>query len=55
VQPFHIDISQADLDDLNRRLELTRWPTELPGAGWGRGIPLSYLKELVEYWRTSYD
>ena len=32
-QPFHIDIPQAELDDLAARLARTRWPDELPGPG----------------------
>jgi len=55
MDPFRVEIPQADLDDLHRRLDSTRWPDELPGAGWSRGVPLRYLKELAEYWRTSYD
>ena len=55
IRPFTIDIPQADLDDLTDRLARTRWPDELPGVGWRYGVPLSYLKELAEYWRTSYD
>jgi epoxide hydrolase len=55
MQPLRIDIPQAALDDLHRRLEATRWPCELPGVGWQRGVPLGYLKELADYWRTTYD
>lgn len=55
IHPFKINIPQADLDDLQARLARTRWPNELPGAGWSRGVPLSYLQALAEYWRTSYD
>src|SRR2546426_4097896 len=55
IQPFKIAISQADLDDLHDRLARTRWPNQLPGVGWSRGVPLEYLKDLAEYWRTSYD
>ncbi|WP_042448346.1 epoxide hydrolase family protein [Streptacidiphilus jiangxiensis] len=55
ITPFRIDIPQSDLDDLSARLTAVRWPAELPGAEWSRGVPLGYLKELVEYWRTSYD
>jgi len=55
IKPFKIDIPQADLDDLRDRLARTRWPDELPGVGWSRGVPLGYLKELADYWRTSYD
>ena len=55
IQPFTINIPQADLDDLRDRLARTRWPDELPGVGWSYGVALGYLKELAEYWRTSYD
>ncbi|HEY2277965.1 MAG TPA: epoxide hydrolase N-terminal domain-containing protein, partial [Streptosporangiaceae bacterium] len=55
LTPFRIDVPQADLDDLRDRLARTRWPDELPGAGWDYGIPLEYTKELAEYWRTGYD
>jgi pimeloyl-ACP methyl ester carboxylesterase len=55
IQPFRIEIGQADVDDLHRRLAGARWPGELPGTGWTRGVPLGYLKELAGYWRTGYD
>src|SRR5438874_4729296 len=55
IQPFNIAIAQADLDDLRDRLARTRWPGELPGVGWSRGVPLDYLKELAAYWGTGYD
>lgn len=55
MRPFRIDIPQDALDDLRRRLAETRWPQEIPGLGWSRGVPLSYLKDLAEYWRTQYD
>jgi epoxide hydrolase len=55
IRPFHITIPQSDLDDLTDRLARTRWPSELPGVGWSRGVPLGYLKDLAEYWRTGYD
>ncbi|GIH21891.1 microsomal epoxide hydrolase [Acrocarpospora phusangensis] len=55
MRPFRIEIPQADLDDLHDRLARTRWPAEPPGAGWSRGVPLDYLQELAEYWRTGFD
>jgi len=55
IRPFRIEIPQADLDDLRERLARTRWPDQLPGAGWDYGIPLEYVQELAEYWRTGYD
>ncbi|MEQ7123007.1 epoxide hydrolase family protein [Actinopolymorpha sp. B11F2] len=55
IRPFHLDIPRSDLDDLADRLARTRWPDELPGVGWTHGVPLDYLRDLVEHWRTSYD
>jgi microsomal epoxide hydrolase len=55
IRPFRIDIAQADLDDLHARLARTRWPDALAGVGWEYGIPLDYLRDLAEYWRTGYD
>jgi pimeloyl-ACP methyl ester carboxylesterase len=55
IRPFRIDVPQAQLDDLHSRLAGTRWPAELPGVGWSRGVPVAYLKDLAEHWRTTYD
>jgi epoxide hydrolase len=55
IRPFQVAIPQADLEDLTDRLGRTRWPDEFPGNGWGRGVPLGYLKELVAYWADGYD
>jgi epoxide hydrolase len=55
IDEFRIDIRQADLDGLNDRLARTRWPDELPGAGWSYGVPLEYVRDLAGYWRTGFD
>ncbi len=55
VQPFRVEIPQADLDDLQARLALTRYPTPAPGDDWVYGTPVSYLREMVDYWRTGFD
>lgn len=66
AKPFTINIPQTDLDDLANRLARTRWANELPldsnkpqtgpvPPGWEYGVPVSYVKELVEYWRNGYD
>lgn len=55
VRPFVVDIPQADLDDLHRRLDATRWPAAALGDGWQRGVPPAYLRELARYWRHDYD
>ncbi|PNG23816.1 epoxide hydrolase family protein [Streptomyces cahuitamycinicus] len=55
MKPFRIDVPQADLDDLRRRLANTRWPAVSSDADWSRGVPMGYLQELAEYWSTSFD
>jgi pimeloyl-ACP methyl ester carboxylesterase len=55
MKSYRIEIPQADLDDLGERLARVRWPEAIDGAGWERGVPVGYLKDLVEYWRTGYD
>jgi epoxide hydrolase len=55
ITPFRIEISPADLDELASRLAQTRWPASLPGAAWSRGVPVDYLRDLVDYWRDGFD
>jgi epoxide hydrolase len=55
IRSFRIEVPQADLGDLRERLARTRWPDELPGVGWSRGVPLDYLKDLVDYWANGFD
>ena len=55
IQPFRLEIPEADVGSLRDRLASARWPGEVPGAGWERGIPPEYLAELAGYWRTGFD
>jgi hypothetical protein len=55
IRSFRIEIPQAEIDYLHDGLRNARWPGELPGVGWTRGIPLGYLTELAGYWYTRYD
>ena len=55
ITPFQIAIPESDLDDLRTRLEHTRWPESEVVDDWTQGIPLSYLKEVCDYWKTSYN
>ena len=55
MQSFRIEIPEADVEYLHDRLAHARWPGEPAGVEWTRGVPLGYLKELAEYWRTQYD
>lgn len=55
IHPFEVDIAQTDLDDLMERLAHVRWPNELPDVGWSYGVPLAFVRELVDYWRSGFD
>ncbi|GAA1667869.1 epoxide hydrolase [Kribbella yunnanensis] len=55
IKPFRIDIPQSALDELAAKLAAARLPTPLPGDDWTTGVPVAYLTELVDYWRTKYD
>lgn len=55
ITPFRIDIPQSALDDLRDRLTRTRWPSQIAGLGWSRGVDQFYLQDLVEYWQHRYD
>ncbi len=54
-QPFQIHATDAELDDLRRRLGATRWPEAEPVSDWSQGIPLAYLQEVCAYWGEKYD
>ena len=66
IHPFRIRISQVDLDDLADRLARTRWANELPldtsgppqgpiPPGWEYGVPVGYVRDLVNHWQHHYD
>ena len=55
IEPFRIAISDADLAELKARLAATRWPEQLPGAAWQRGVPVDYLRRLADYWADGFD
>jgi pimeloyl-ACP methyl ester carboxylesterase len=55
VQPFTLSIDQAQIDDLRRRLDHTRWPDAETVDDWTQGAPLAKVRALCEHWRTGYD
>lgn len=54
-EKFNVSIPQDQLDDLKNRLAHTRFPKALGEVPWSNGTDVSYMQELVEYWRDSYD
>ena len=55
ITPFKIAISDAELNDLKRRLQATRWPDKETPDDWSQGIPLQYVQDVCRYWADRYD
>jgi pimeloyl-ACP methyl ester carboxylesterase len=55
IRPFKVQVSQAGLDDLRRRIAETRWPDKETVADRSQGAQLAQLQELVRYWGSGYD
>jgi pimeloyl-ACP methyl ester carboxylesterase len=56
IRPFKVPkASQAELDDLKRRILATRWPEKEPVSDQSQGVPLATMKALAQYWATEYD
>jgi pimeloyl-ACP methyl ester carboxylesterase len=55
ISPFVISISDQQITDLNNRIANTRWPDAETTADWNQGVPLAYVKELVQYWGEQYE
>jgi len=52
IRPFTAAVPEADLDDLRRRLEATRFAPAAPGDSWDYGTPTAYLRDMVERWKN---
>src|SRR5262245_317617 len=55
VQPFTVEVEQAALDELRRRIEATRWPTQELVVDRSQGVQLAATQALARYWTTEYD
>jgi pimeloyl-ACP methyl ester carboxylesterase len=55
IEPFHIAVPDADIDDLHRRIRATRWAPATPSLAWQQGIDPAWLREFVDYWANRFD
>ncbi|HUR01003.1 MAG TPA: epoxide hydrolase, partial [Nonomuraea sp.] len=53
VHPFHVEIPQADLDDLRTRLAMTRFTDEIADAD--QGVRVERVRRLVGRWLDGFD
>jgi hypothetical protein len=50
-----VEVPEADLTDLKRRVAATRWPTRELVDDRSQGVQLATAKALADYWVTGYD
>jgi len=55
VRPFNIDVPDAELSELRRRIAATRWPERETVTDDSQGVPLAMMQELASYWAKDYD
>jgi len=55
VRPFRVEVPEAELADMLRRIKATRWPEKETVADTSQGVPLAPLQDLARYWATDYD
>jgi pimeloyl-ACP methyl ester carboxylesterase len=55
IKPFRVNVPEADLDDLKRRIAATRWPTRELVGDRSQGVQLATLRELARYWSTGHN
>jgi pimeloyl-ACP methyl ester carboxylesterase len=55
IPPFHVNVPEAELTDLRRRIAATRWPEGETVTDFSQGVPLATVQKLARYWATEYD
>ena len=55
IRPFHVDVPEAELTEMRRRIQATRWPERETVADASQGVQLATMQKLAHYWATDYD
>src|SRR3974377_1850669 len=55
IRPFEINVPEAELAELRKRVNATRWPERETVADDSQGVPLAMIQELARYWAKDYD
>jgi pimeloyl-ACP methyl ester carboxylesterase len=55
IRPFHVNVPEAELTELRRRINATKWPERelVPDAK--QGVQLATMQALARHWGTDYD
>src|SRR4029077_3905574 len=55
IRPFRINVTNAELTELRKRINATRWPERETVPDDSQGVPLAMMQELARYWGEDYD
>src|SRR5690349_18122221 len=55
IRPFRVEVPDASLTEMRRRIEATNWPDKEPVTDFSQGVPLATMQKLARYWATKYD
>ncbi len=55
IRPFQVGFPEAELAELRRRVNATRWPERETVADDSQGVRLAVMQELARYWGSGYD
>jgi pimeloyl-ACP methyl ester carboxylesterase len=55
IRPFTVNVRQAELTDLRRRIAATRWPSRELVTDASQGVQLATMRDLARTWQTDYD
>ena len=55
VRSFRVDVAEAELTELRRRINETRWPERETVTDTSQGVQLATMQALAHYWATEYD
>jgi pimeloyl-ACP methyl ester carboxylesterase len=55
IRPFHVNVPEAELTELRRRINATRWPERETVTDQSQGVQLATIQKLARYWATDYD
>ena len=55
IRPFHVNVPEAELTELRRRINATKWPERETVTDESQGVQLATIQELARYWATDYD
>ena len=55
IRPFHVNVPEAELTELRRRINATRWPERETVTDASQGVQLATMQALARYWATNYD